>query len=381
MEDDSLDALSGAGSSDTTTENQPDADLLTNSTKCDVVAKYCEHVEKIVLANPNPLITELQMCQQQIDGARWLVMLFENGLSAIIADDIHLRLEKAMHARAYALWSAPLIAAAKEREPCALDHSAAVLCRICVELPKDVVMRILCLALDLPQLRAACTESSHSKRLQTIAFFAHLYAERVKGPFLVIASASVLMDWVRDIELWCPVITPQLYDGSQEERAAMRSLWKHTEQTHLVITSFENVMQDIRFFRDPNVMPPSPDPNKWVYIIVAEKFSRPDEEQIASMANSHDALGTIPASNRLLLTHTPFRNDPKGLLELAAYVMPELFARSIIPKYWDLSTRIEQLESNEKLMSIRATLQSCIQLYVRGVPIGGRYQGVQHLWN
>ena len=189
--------------------------------------------------------------------------------------------------------------------------------------------------------------------------------ECVQGPFLVVGAASALDNWIRDVALWCPALKTQLYDGDQEERAAMRSLWKYNPlkdpPPNLVITSFGNALQDIRFF--------SGVPFIWKYLTVDEQFAELDEGQNASMSNGHAVLRTIPAASRSLLTYATRTNNWTKLCRLAAYVLPQPFDSGSCLGDLPITLSEEQLVScastKEHVMSITAKISSCIDVFVR----------------
>eukprot|EP00658_Telonema_sp_P-2_P033936 TRINITY_DN24817_c0_g1_i1.p1 TRINITY_DN24817_c0_g1~~TRINITY_DN24817_c0_g1_i1.p1 ORF type:complete len:804 (+),score=279.94 TRINITY_DN24817_c0_g1_i1:46-2412(+) len=164
-------------------------------------------------------------------------------------------------------------------------------------------------------------EMGLGKTVQTIAFLAHIFNQGVKGPFLVVGPLSVLKNWVREIEFWCPAMVPQLYHGKQEERAAMRKDWGVDKQdppqnkVHVIVTSFEIVMRDIAFFQRP-----AKGWANWKYLTVDEghRLKNKDCRLIRE-------LKTIPVDNRLLLTGTPLQNNLNELWSLLNFILPTIF--------------------------------------------------------
>jgi SWI/SNF-related matrix-associated actin-dependent regulator of chromatin subfamily A member 5 len=57
------------------------------------------------------------------------------------------------------------------------------------------------------------------KTLQTIALLAYLRESRgVRGPHLVIVPKSVVGNWIRECNKWCPVLKAIRMGGTKEER-------------------------------------------------------------------------------------------------------------------------------------------------------------------
>ena len=54
--------------------------------------------------------------------------------------------------------------------------------------------------------------------VQAIALLAQMQADGDSRPNLVVAPASILDNWVREIERWLPTATVHKYHGSQKEK-------------------------------------------------------------------------------------------------------------------------------------------------------------------
>lgn len=60
-------------------------------------------------------------------------------------------------------------------------------------------------------------------QVQTIGLLAHLRANKIYGPFMILGPLSVLPNWVSEVERWCPSQPVILYHGSRQERADLRA--------------------------------------------------------------------------------------------------------------------------------------------------------------
>eukprot|EP00045_Choanoeca_perplexa_P010151 m.101553 g.101553 ORF g.101553 m.101553 type:complete len:789 (-) comp15175_c0_seq1:81-2447(-) len=157
-------------------------------------------------------------------------------------------------------------------------------------------------------------EMGLGKTLQTIAFFAHLYEHKVRGPYLVVAPLSTLANWRREFQRWAPDIPVILYHGKPDERAELRPQIM-TQDPKLkgfttVITSYEIVMRDRRHLQS---MP-------WKYIVV-------DEGHRLKNLNCRliRELKSYQSANRLLLTGTPLQNNLSELWSLLNFLLPDIF--------------------------------------------------------
>ncbi|XP_077993238.1 chromatin-remodeling ATPase INO80-like [Glandiceps talaboti] len=161
-------------------------------------------------------------------------------------------------------------------------------------------------------------EMGLGKTIQSIAVLAHLAeTQGTWGPFLVIAPASTLHNWQQECTRFVPRFKVLPYWGNQSERKILRKFWSqnkqlHTEDApfHIIITSYQLVVQDVRYFQRI----------KWIYMIL-------DEAQAIKSSSSvrWKILLGFNCRNRLLLTGTPIQNSMAELWALLHFIMPTLF--------------------------------------------------------
>lgn len=68
-------------------------------------------------------------------------------------------------------------------------------------------------------------EMGLGKTLQTISFISYLsleHPEQMTDPHLVVLPLSVLGNWDREIQHWCPKLRVQKLHGTKEDRAVQR---------------------------------------------------------------------------------------------------------------------------------------------------------------
>jgi ATP-dependent DNA helicase len=161
-----------------------------------------DNIDSSTLFQQPPNLTGGSLLPYQLEGLQWLLSLWENGLSGILADEM-------------------------------------------VFTTNEIIIMILLtfLFIGLQGL---------GKTIQVISLIAHLRHSNTTGPFLIAAPLATIPNWVNEFQKWlpsCPVIT---YHGSKPEREQVRrDVMQVSNQKSLtfpvVITSFEICMIDRSF--------------------------------------------------------------------------------------------------------------------------------------
>lgn len=161
-------------------------------------------------------------------------------------------------------------------------------------------------------------EMGLGKTVQTIAFLAALAeVQNIWGPFLVIAPASTLHNWQQELTKFVPRFRVVPYWGNTSDRKVLRQFWNGMHQLggerasfHVVVTSYQLVVQDVKYFQRIH----------WQYMVL-------DEAQAIKSTSSvrWKILLSFHCRNRLLLTGTPIQNTMAELWALLHFIMPTLF--------------------------------------------------------
>uniref|UniRef100_A0A8C1PB90 Chromatin-remodeling ATPase INO80 n=1 Tax=Cyprinus carpio TaxID=7962 RepID=A0A8C1PB90_CYPCA len=160
-------------------------------------------------------------------------------------------------------------------------------------------------------------EMGLGKTVQSIALLAHLAErENIWGPFLIISPASTLNNWHQEFSRFVPKFKVLPYWGNPHDRKVIRKFWSqktlYTQNApfHVVITSYQLVVQDVKYFQRV----------KWQYMVL-------DEAQALKSSTSvrWKILLQFQCRNRLLLTGTPIQNTMAELWALLHFIMPTLF--------------------------------------------------------
>ncbi|CAH8438016.1 unnamed protein product [Schistosoma intercalatum] len=177
-------------------------------------------------------------------------------------------------------------------------------------------------------------EMGLGKTVQTVAFLGCLAENyNIWGPFLIVTPASTLHNWTQEFAKFLPAFRLVPYWGTPTERKVLRRFWSSTRssnaesfdesgdinpgqagtkdsQLHVVITSYQVVLQDAKFINK----------TAWSYIVLDEAHA------IKSTSSLRwKILLSFKCRNRLLLTGTPIQNTMQELWALLHFIMPTLF--------------------------------------------------------
>ncbi|KAK1644551.1 hypothetical protein QYE76_062356 [Lolium multiflorum] len=223
-----------------------------------------------------PLVTGAKLMPYQIEGVKWLISHWHNGLNGILADEMR-----------------------------------------------------------------------HGKTIQSIAFLAHLKGNGLDGPYMIIASAATLTNWVDEISRLAPSLTCLIYYGDKVAREEM--LTKVMAKTigsdfPIIVTSYETAIADAKILAH----------YKWMYVVFDEGHQLNNLEAQLLLE-----LRQLPMDNSLLLTRTPFQNNLAELWSLLNFVLPAIFSSHQELQSWADSTgKIGEEQLEETIINRRALVFS-----------------------
>ncbi|HUH75144.1 MAG TPA: SNF2-related protein [Chitinophagales bacterium] len=143
------------------------------------------------------------------------------------------------------------------------------------------------------------------KTLQTITFLQHLkITQNNKTPSLIIAPTSLMFNWNKELEKFCPSLKVLTFVGSD------RIHLKHEfEQYDIILSTYGSLLNDIEFLKD----------EPFHYVIL-------DESQAIKNPNSkrYKAVRLLQSYNRIVLTGTPIENNTFDLFAQLNFLNPGL---------------------------------------------------------
>ncbi|CAB3405088.1 unnamed protein product [Caenorhabditis bovis] len=173
-------------------------------------------------------------------------------------------------------------------------------------------------------------EMGLGKTVQSLTFLYTLMKENhTKGPFLIAAPLSTIINWEREAELWCPDFYIVTYVGDRDSRMVIRehefsfvegavrggpkaSKMKSQENMkfHVLLTSYECINMDRAILSSID----------WACLVVDEAH-RLKNNQSTFFKN----LSEYNIGYRVLLTGTPLQNNLEELFHLLNFLAPDRF--------------------------------------------------------
>ncbi|XP_066526548.1 chromodomain-helicase-DNA-binding protein 5 isoform X3 [Hoplias malabaricus] len=173
-------------------------------------------------------------------------------------------------------------------------------------------------------------EMGLGKTVQTIVFLYSLYKEgHSKGPFLVSAPLSTIINWEREFEMWAPDFYVVTYTGDKDSRAVIREneftfedsavksgrkVFRMKKDTpvkfHVLLTSYELITIDQAILGSIT----------WACLVVDEAHRlKNNQSKFFRILNGYKIY------YKLLLTGTPLQNNLEELFHLLNFLTPERF--------------------------------------------------------
>ncbi len=150
------------------------------------------------------------------------------------------------------------------------------------------------------------------KTIQTIALLARLYVGETPlngntlPPSLLVMPRSLLFNWQRELDRFCPALRYHTYYGMERDvDAALGS--------QLILTTYGMLRSNIKDFMDP----------EFLYVILDESQAIKNSDTQTSRA-----VLTLKTSHRLAISGTPIENNLGELYSLFRFLNPAMFGSS-----------------------------------------------------
>lgn len=142
------------------------------------------------------------------------------------------------------------------------------------------------------------------KTLQAIAAVRILYAQRAIASTLVVAPASLLDQWRRELEKWAPELRAIIVRGPVVDRA-----WQWEATVHVTLVSYETLRSDFGSHKRAPVR------RKIWDVVIADEAQRVKNRNATSIA-----LKGLQRRRSWALTGTPLENDEEELASILEFV-------------------------------------------------------------
>ena len=173
-------------------------------------------------------------------------------------------------------------------------------------------------------------EMGLGKTIQTIVFLYSLFKEgHCRGPFLVSAPLSTIINWEREFETWAPDFYVVTYIGDKDSRAVIREHELSFEEGavrggakasrlrkdapikfHVLLTSYELIGIDAATLGSL----------EWQILVVDEAHRLKNNQ-----SKFFRILNSYKINHKLLLTGTPLQNNLEELFHLLNFLTPDNF--------------------------------------------------------
>ncbi|KAF3941817.1 hypothetical protein ABW19_dt0207870 [Dactylella cylindrospora] len=180
-------------------------------------------------------------------------------------------------------------------------------------------------------------EMGLGKTLQTLSLFSYISSQNAKEiskahphrPFLVVCPLSVLTSWVNEAKKFVPHLKAMRLHGPIKERTRLKRLAQEGLETgkdgveqpvhpenpkqgwDIIVTSYDTFVAEKVWFKRAFI---------WRYVALDEGHQIKNSETLSSQA-----LQSISAEYRLILTGTPIQNNLFELWSLVHWLYPEVF--------------------------------------------------------
>ncbi|KAF3837123.1 hypothetical protein F7725_004587 [Dissostichus mawsoni] len=182
---------------------------------------------------------------------------------------------------------------------------------------------------EVPEPHGAISVSLHWRYMSDFLFLVLFVPQgHTKGPFLVSAPLSTIINWEREFEMWAPDFYVVTYSGDKDSRAIIRENEFSFDESavkggkrafklrrdatikfHVLLTSYELVTIDQTALKSMD----------WACLVVDEAHRLKNNQSKVRRLNDY----TI--DHKLLLTGTPLQNNLEELFHLLNFLTPNRF--------------------------------------------------------
>eukprot|EP01022_Parablepharisma_sp_SALTPOND_P033035 TRINITY_DN88077_c0_g1_i1.p1 TRINITY_DN88077_c0_g1~~TRINITY_DN88077_c0_g1_i1.p1 ORF type:complete len:953 (+),score=162.07 TRINITY_DN88077_c0_g1_i1:578-3436(+) len=195
-------------------------------------------------------------------------------------------------------------------------------------------------------------EMGLGKTIELIAFLAYLREyKKIERPFLIISPKSVLSNWARELQKWCPCISVVKLKATKDEREQTLREDILSDNFDVCVTTYQGLNKCVGQLKKFN----------WEYVVVDEAHSIKNEVSLLA-----ENVRRLQHKHILLLTGTPLQNNLHELWSLLNCLVPDLFSSSSeFDEWFNFDKKPEEGLSDEKKAEINIQLAQKLRRILR----------------
>jgi len=181
-------------------------------------------------------------------------------------------------------------------------------------------------------------EMGLGKTIELIGFLGYLREyKQIERPFLIIAPKSVLSNWIRELNKWCPSISVVKLKATKDEREQTLKEDILSNNFDVCVTTYQGINKTIGQLKKFN----------WQYIIVDEAHSIKNEMSLLS-----ENVRKLKSKHIILLTGTPLQNNLHELWSLLNCLLPQFFSSSSeFGEWFNFDKKLDDVSEEKKAES------------------------------
>ena len=194
-------------------------------------------------------------------------------------------------------------------------------------------------------------EMGLGKTLQASVFLDYLWtAQKIRGPFLVVAPLSTIPHWEREIGEWTSLRAITFYESKARRRLMKQYEFYYPTTTipkfQVLITTYEYVMKEAELFAT----------FKWRCIVIDEAHRLKNHE-----SKLFNTMKEFHTDFKLLLTGTPLQNNTEELWALLNYLDTNAFKDLTV-----FQERFGELNESDQIIELQAILKPLMLRRLKG---------------
>ncbi|KAL0034958.1 hypothetical protein WJX79_002584 [Trebouxia sp. C0005] len=187
-------------------------------------------------------------------------------------------------------------------------------------------------------------EMGLGKTAQAICFLGVLkHVDKDSGPHLVVAPASLLENWQRELQRWCPGLRLVTYYG--KDRAQLRRQLMHARASKLAVSAEPEVISI------PDSDATTSD-SKYGSEYSAHGAESMEVKNANAMRTKRLTSVAQHCKRRIMLTGTPLQNDLEELQNLLQFLLPDVFSKEEFSQLEDLQQEEAVQRLTERMKAV-----------------------------